>query len=213
MSVLTEMSEYLQKGRVKIVKELVRKAIDEGIDANRILQEGLLTGMSVLGAKFKKNEVYVPEVLLAAMAMNAGLELLKPLVVSTAGRVRGKIVLGTVKGDVHDIGKNLVRMMMEGKGLEVIDIGVDVPAEKFIDTAKEADARIIACSALLTTSMPEIKTIIKAAEKAGIRENVTIMIGGAPITEAFCKQIGADIYTENAASAADAAAKIYETPV
>lgn len=210
MSILTEISEYLQKGRVKVVKELVRKAIDEGLDANTILDEGLLAGMSVLGAKFKKNEVYVPEVLLAALAMNAGSELLKPLLVSSGDKVKGKVVLGTVKGDVHDIGKNLVKMMMEGKGLEVIDIGVDVPAEKFIMTAKETGARFIACSVLLTTSMSEIKNVIGSAKKAGIRDTVTIMIGGGPVTDAYCKQVGADIYTENAAAAADEAAKVYK---
>lgn len=208
MSILTEISEFLQQGRAKNVKELVQKAIDEGIDVKTILDEGLLAGMSIIGGKFRNNEVYVPEVLIAARAMNAGSELLKPLLAASGVKANGKVVLGTVKGDLHDIGKNLVRMMMEGKGLEVVDIGIDVPAEKFVSIAKEVGAQIIACSALLTTTMPEIKTVVEAVKSAGIRDNVTIMVGGAPVTDAFCKQIGADIYTPDAASAADEAAKV-----
>lgn len=208
MSVLDEISQYLQQGRAKNVKELVQKAIDEGISAKEILEQGLLKGMGIIGAKFKNNEVYVPEVLIAARAMNAGSEMLKPLLASSGVKAIGKVVLGTVKGDLHDIGKNLVRMMMEGQGLEVIDIGVDVPKEKFIETAIEHNAQIIACSALLTTTMNEIKTVVDAAKEAGIRDKVTIMIGGAPVTEAFCKNIEADIYTPDAASAAEEAAKV-----
>lgn len=208
MSILNEISQYLQQGRAKNVKELVQKAIDDGMDAKTILEEGLLSGMSIIGAKFKNNEVYVPEVLIAARAMNAGSELLKPLLISSGVKAAGKVVLGTVKGDLHDIGKNLVRMMMEGKGLEVVDIGIDVPAEKFVSAAKESGAQIIACSALLTTTMNEMKNVVEAAKEAGIRDSVTIMIGGAPVTDSFCKSIGADIYTPDAASAADAAADV-----
>ncbi len=208
MSILNEISQYLQQGRAKNVKELVQKAIDEGIAPQTILEEGLLAGMSVVGEKFKNNEIYVPDVLIAARAMNAGTEILKPLLVSGGVKAVGKVVLGTVKGDLHDIGKNLVRMMMEGKGLEVIDLGIDVPAEKFVQTAIEQNAQIIACSALLTTTMGEMKNVVEAAVKAGIRDKVTIMVGGAPVTENFCKSIGADIYTADAASAADEAAKV-----
>ena len=208
MSILNEISTNLQQGRAKIVKELVQKAIDEGICAKTILEEGLLDGMGIIGDKFKKNEVYVPDVLIAARAMNAGSELLKPLLASDGVKAVGKVVLGTVKGDLHDIGKNLVRMMMEGKGLEVVDIGVDVSADKFITRAKEEGAQIIACSALLTTTMPEIKNVVEAAKAAGIRDSITIMIGGAPVTDSFCKSIGADIYTPDAASAADEAARV-----
>lgn len=208
MSILSEISQNLQVGKAKVVKELVQKAIDEGISAESILKEGLLDGMGIIGEKFKKDEVYVPDVLIAARAMNAGSELLKPLLASSGVKATGKVVLGTVAGDLHDIGKNLVRMMMEGKGLEVIDIGIDVPAEKFIETAIKEDAQIIACSALLTTTMGEISNVIAAAEKAGIRDKVTFMIGGAPVTESFAKKIGADIYTPDAASAADAAAGV-----
>lgn len=208
MGILDDISINLQQGKAKVVKELVQKAIDEGIDAQTILDEGLLAGMSIIGGKFKNNEVYVPEVLIAARAMNTGSALLKPLLISSGVKAKGKVVLGTVKGDLHDIGKNLVRMMMEGKGLEVYDIGIDVPADKFIEKANEVDAQIIACSALLTTTMPEIKNVVEAIEKAGMRNKVTIMIGGAPVTDAFCKQVGADIYTPDAASAAEEAAKV-----
>ena len=208
MSLLEEISINLQQGRAKMVKELVQKAIDEGMDAKTILDEGLLSGMSIIGGKFKNNEVYVPDVLIAARAMNAGSELLKPLLIADGVKAAGKVVLGTVKGDLHDIGKNLVRMMMEGKGLEVIDLGIDVPKDKFIQTAIESGAQIIACSALLTTTMPEMKNVVEAAKEAGIRDQITIMIGGAPVTDSFCKSIGADMYTSDAASAAEEAAKI-----
>jgi len=207
MSILNEISTFLQQGRAKNVKELVQKAIDEGIDAKSILQDGLIAGMNVIGEKFKNNEVYVPDVLIAARAMNAGLELLRPLLVQSGVQAVGKVVIGTVKGDLHDIGKNLVRMMMEGKGLEVIDLGVDVPAEKFITTAIETGAQIIACSALLTTTMGEMKNVVEAAVSHGIRDKVKIMVGGAPLNENFCKSIGADKYTPDAASAADEALK------
>lgn len=208
MGVLDDISINLQQGKAKAVKELVQKAIDEGIDAKTILENGLLAGMSIIGVKFKNNEVYVPEVLIAARAMNAGSELLKPLLISSGVKAKGKVVLGTVKGDLHDIGKNLVRMMMEGKGLEVYDIGIDVPADKFVEKAIETGAQIVACSALLTTTMPEMKTVLEALEKAGIRDKVTVMIGGAPVTDTYCKQIGADVYTPDAASAAEEAAKV-----
>jgi methanogenic corrinoid protein MtbC1 len=202
------MSENLQKGKAKVVKELVQQAIDQGFGAKEILEEGLLAGMNIIGGKFKNNEVYVPEVLIAARAMNTGTELLRPLLIAAGVKPIGKVILGTVKGDLHDIGKNLVRMMMEGKGLEVIDLGVDVPSDKFISAAVENDAQIICCSALLTTTMNEMKTVIEAAEKAGVRAKFTIMVGGAPVTDSFCKSIGADIYTEDAASAAIEAAKV-----
>jgi len=202
---LEEISSYLQKGRANEVKELVQQALNEGMDVKKILEEGLMAGMSIIGEKFKKNEVYVPEVLIAARAMNAGTALLKPYLVSSGVKAKGKVVIGTVKGDLHDIGKNLVKMMMEGKGLEVIDLGTDVPADKFITAAKENHADIIACSALLTTTMTEMQNVVKAAKEAGIRDKITIMVGGAPVTDAFCKSIGADVYAPDAASAADAA--------
>lgn len=207
MSILNEISQNLQIGKAKLVKELVQKAVDEGINAETILKEGLLDGMGVIGEKFKNNEVYVPDVLIAARAMNAGTEILKPLLAASGVKATGKVVLGTVAGDLHDIGKNLVRMMMEGKGLEVVDVGIDVSADKFIATAIEQNAQIIACSALLTTTMGEMKNVVNKAIEAGIRDKVTIMIGGAPVTQSYADNIGADIYTHDAASAADAAVK------
>ncbi len=208
MSILEEISKNLQQGKAKTVKELVQQAIDEGMSAKVILEDGLLSGMNIIGAKFKNNEVYVPEVLIAARAMNAGTALLKPLLAEDGVEAKGKVVLGTVKGDLHDIGKNLVRMMMEGKGLEVVDLGVDVPTDKFIDAAKETGAQIIACSALLTTTMGEMQSVVEAVKAAGMKDKVKIMIGGAPVTDNFCKQISADYYTPDAASAAEVASKI-----
>jgi corrinoid protein of di/trimethylamine methyltransferase len=202
---LHEISVQLQAGKAKIVKTLVQQAIDEGISAQTILEEGLLDGMNVIGEKFKNNEVFVPEVLVAARAMSQGAALLKPLLAAEGVKSTGRVCIGTVKGDLHDIGKNLVKMMLEGKGLEVIDLGTDVSPETFVKTAIEQDCQIICCSALLTTTMPTMAEVVKAAEAAGIREKVKIMIGGAPVTEDFRAQIGADAYTDDAASAAEQA--------
>lgn len=208
MSILNDISEAMQKGRAKLVKQLVPQALEEGIPAKQILEEGLLAGMDIVGRKFKANEIFVPEVLVAARAMNAGTELLKPHLSEAGVESKGKVVLGTVKGDLHDIGKNLVRMMFEGKGLEVIDLGVDVAPETFVQTAVDNDCKIIACSALLTTTMPVMAEVVEKAKEAGIRDNVKIMIGGAPITDKFCETIGADAYTPDAASAAAKAAEL-----
>ena len=203
--ILQEISMKLQAGKAKDVKALVQQAIDEGIAPQKILEEGLISGMNVVGEKFKNNEVFVPEVLVAARAMNMGTNLLKPLLNAEGVKANGKVCIGTVKGDLHDIGKNLVKMMLEGKGMEVIDLGTDVSPETFVMTAKEQQCQIICCSALLTTTMGVMEDVVKAAEAAGLRDQVKIMIGGAPITEAYAKQIGADCYTPDAASAADAA--------
>ena len=205
MELLDQISERLQNGKAKEVKLLVQQAIDEGIPAQTILEEGLLSGMGIIGEKFKKNEVFVPEVLVAARAMNQGAALLKPLLVTDGVKATGRVCIGTVKGDLHDIGKNLVKMMMEGKGLEVVDLGTDVAPETFVQAAKEQHCQVICCSALLTTTMSVMEEVVKAAEAAGIRDHVKIMVGGAPVTEAFCRQIGADAYTPDAASAADIA--------
>jgi corrinoid protein of di/trimethylamine methyltransferase len=207
MSILNEISLNLQAGKAKVVKELVQKAIDDGMDAGAILEQGLLEGMGIIGTKFKNNEIYVPEVLIAARAMAAGTELLKPLLVSSGVKARGKVVLGTVKGDLHDIGKNLVKMMMEGKGIEVIDLGTDVSAERFIAAAKENDAHVIACSALLTTTMGEMKKVVKLLSEQNLRDSIKVMIGGAPVTDMYRDSINADIYTPDAASAAEEAIK------
>jgi len=208
MSIYLEISENLQKGKAKIVKELVQKAVDDGLPAAQILNEGLISGMAVIGEKFKNNEVYVPEVLIAARAMNMGVQILKPLLIEDGVQSTGKVCLGTVQGDMHDIGKNLVKMMMEGKGIEVVDLGTDVAPETFVNTAIEQNCQIICCSALLTTTMEVMADVVKCAENAGIRDKVKIMVGGAPVTEDFCNKIGADKYTSDAASAADAAAEL-----
>lgn len=208
MSTLEDISALLQKGRANEVKAAVEKAIAEGLDAKTILEEGLMAGMGIIGGKFKRNEVYVPEVLIAARAMNAGLVPLKPLLASSGVKAKGVVVIGTVKGDLHDIGKNLVKMMMEGKGMQVFDLGVDVPSDKFVAAAKEHNADIVCCSALLTTTMNEMKGVVEAFRTSGIRDKLTIMVGGAPVTDSFCKSIGADLYSPDAASAAEAAATV-----
>lgn len=208
MSNLKEISELLQKGKAKEVAALVQQAIDEGLSAEKILNEGLLDGMGIIGEKFKNNEVYVPDVLIAARAMNAGSALLKPLLIQDGVKSKGKVVLGTVKGDLHDIGKNLVRMMMEGKGLEVIDAGIDVSKERFLQIAQDENVQIIVMSALLTTTMGEMQRVIDYAKELGIRDKLKFMIGGAPVTQNFCDSIGADVYTADAASASDAAVEL-----
>jgi len=201
----TEISDNLQKGKAKIVAELVQNALDAGNPAKDILEKGLLSGMSIVGEKFKNNEVFVPEVLIAARAMNMGTEILKPHLAEAGVKAAGKACIGTVKGDLHDIGKNLVRMMLEGKGLEVVDLGIDVSAEQFVDAVVNQGCQIICCSALLTTTMGVMKDVVDLAKEKGIRDNVKIMVGGAPVTDLFCQQIGADAYTPDAASAADKA--------
>ena len=205
MSILTEISELLQKGEANEVKELAQKGLDEGLAAKSILEDGLMPGMAIIGDKFKKNEVYVPEVLIAARAMNAGIEILKPHMSDSDVINKGTVVLGTVKGDLHDIGKNLVKIMMEGKGMNVVDLGIDVAPEKFVEAVKENSADVVACSALLTTTMTEMENVVKALEEAGVRSGVTVMVGGAPVTQSFCDSIGADRYAPDAASAADEA--------
>lgn len=207
MSILNEISEFLQKGRSPKVKELVAQAIEQGISPKEILEDGLLSGMDVVGKKFKANEVFVPEVLIAARAMNAGITVLKPHLIQEGVESKGTVILGTVKGDLHDIGKKLVQMMMEGKGLRVIDLGVDVSAEAFVSAAKEYNADIVACSALLTTTMGEMKAVVDQIKDSGL-DHVKVMVGGAPVTQSFCESIGADCYTPDAASAAEAALSI-----
>lgn len=206
--IFSEISTFLQQGRAPKVRELVMQALENGLQPQEILENGLLSGMSIVGEKFKRNEVFVPEVLIAARAMNAGIDLLRPYLISAGVSTKGTVVIGTVKGDQHDIGKNIVKMMLEGKGIEVIDLGVDVAAETFVEKAQECNADAICCSALLTTTMGEMKNVVKKAEESGIRDRVKIMIGGAPVTQNFCDSIGADYYTSDAATASDVALKI-----
>ena len=204
MSILNEINENLQKGKAKIVCSLTETALAEGVAPKDILQS-MMDAMAVIVEKFKNNEVFDPEVLISARAMNRGLNLLKPHLTQEDTGIKGRICIGTVKGDLHDIGKNLVKLMLESKGLEVIDLGVDVSAETFVQTAIDQKCDIICCSALLTTTMSVMAEVVEKAKEAGIRDSVKIMVGGAPVDQRFCDQIGADVYTPDAASAADAA--------
>jgi len=196
-----KISASLQRGKAAEVTAYTKQAVDEGYSAKEIL-DSMLTGMGIIGTKFKNNEVFVPEVLIAARAMNSGMEIIKPLLANQGVEPAGKVVIGTVKGDLHDIGKNLVRMMMVGNGFEVVDIGVNVDPEKFIAAIEENHPDIVAMSALLTTTMGNMKTVIEAITEHGLRDQVKIMVGGAPITEEFAASIGADKYTPDAATAA-----------
>jgi 5-methyltetrahydrofolate--homocysteine methyltransferase len=208
MSVLEQISENLIKGKAKEVKELVEKAIKENINPADILNKGLLAGMSNIGERFKKNEVYVPEVLIAARAMKAGMEVLKPLLAKAGVKPVGTVVMATVKGDLHDIGKNLVCMMLEGAGFKVVDAGINVEADKIVQLAKENNANVIGTSALLTTTMTNMKGVVDSVKSSGLAGKVKVIIGGAPVTQAFADEIGADGYAPDAASAADVAKKL-----
>lgn len=207
MAIIQEISEFLQKGRAKNVKALVEQALNEGMDPKEILNDGLLSGMMIIGEKFKNNEVFVPEVLVAARAMNAGLTVLEPKLAEVGNEPVGRAVIGTVKGDLHDIGKNLVAMMLKGAGFEIYDLGVDVDADAFISKAEEVGADVICMSALLTTTMPSMKDVIDELNSRGLRDKYIVMIGGAPINDNFAKQIGADYYTPDAATCAETAKK------
>ena len=205
MQILKEIAQKLVAGDARKVMALVNQAVEEKIPAQQILNNGLLVGMDEVSRMFQEEELFIPEVLMSARAMSKGSDLLKPLLKEGDTKAVGKVCIGTVQGDLHDIGKNLVKMMMEAKGLEVIDLGVDVSAEKFVSTAKEQGCQIICCSALLTTTMRVMGEVVEKATAEGIRDQVKIMIGGAPVTQNFCQRIGADVYTTDAASAAQAA--------
>ena len=206
MSKIDEIAAAVEAGKAKIVGGLVEEAIKEGCDPTEILNVGMIDAMGVVGDKFKKNEIFVPEMLVAARAMKKGVEVLKPHLAGDSSATIGKYIIGTVAGDLHDIGKNLVAMMIESAGFEVIDLGVDVPAEKFVEAIKEnPDCKVVGVSALLTTTMPAMKDTVKAIIDAGLKSQVKIMVGGAPITQEFADEIGADVYTDDAAAAAEAA--------
>jgi len=206
MADLAEMSNCLQKGQAPKVKELVQAAVDEGVDVGDILENGLIAGMSVIGVKFKKNEVYVPEVLIAARAMKAGMAVLEPLLSEAGIEPVGTAAIGTVKGDLHDIGKNLVAMMLQGAGFNVVDLGIDVPTEKWVEAVKGQGINVLCLSALLTTTMPQMEVVVKACREAGV--DVPILIGGAPVTQSYCDEIKASGYAPDAASAVDIAKKL-----
>ena len=198
-----EISELLQKGKAKEIVTAVEKALSEGAGAGDILEKGLISGMNVIGGKFSRGEVFVPEVLIAARAMNRASAILKPALTEAGVQPVGRAIICTVKGDLHDIGKNLVRMMIEGKGIEAIDLGVDCGSEKIVETVQNSDAKVVCLSALLTTTMMSQKDIIEALKTAGLRNKVKVMVGGAPLTQSFADEIGADAYTPDAATAAD----------
>ncbi len=205
MADFNKISELLQKGKAKDVEALVKQAVDEKTPPGDILSKGLIAGMAIVGDKFKKNQVYVPEVLIAARAMHAGLKVLEPLLAASGVKPLGVVAVGTVKNDLHDIGKNLVIMMLKGAGFQVMDLGIDVPAEKFVKAAEDG-AQVLGLSALLTTTMPQMKAVVETVKKANGK--VKIMIGGAPVTQAYCDEIGADGYAADAASAVDIAKKL-----
>jgi len=212
MADLTQIAENVIRGQAPKVKALVENALAEGTPVSSILHEGLIKGMGVVGEKFKNNEFYVPEVLIAARAMKMGMSLIRPLLADSGVQPIGKVAIGTVKGDLHDIGKNLVGMMLEGAGFEVIDLGIDVSAEKYIDAIQTRGAQIIGMSALLTTTMPGMKTTIDAIREAGLRDQVKVLIGGAPVTQSYANEIGADGYARDAASGADRAKELVGAP-
>ena len=203
--VLSRIASALVRGQQKRVLQLCSEALESGRGAQEILTDGLVRGMTILGEDFSANRAFVPEMLIAARCMAAATELLKPYMTGESSETIGRVCLGTVRGDMHDIGKNLVKIMMEGSGLEVVDLGVDVTAEQFVDTAIEQHCDIIACSSLLTTTMPEMRDVVELAKARGIRDRVKIFVGGAPITPGYSDEIGADVYCPDAATAARSA--------
>jgi len=210
MADLNLLAESLIGGKADKVKELTQAAVDEGVGIKEILNDGLISGMNVVGKRFKANEFYVPEVLIAARAMHAGMGILEPLLAEAGIEPLAKIAVGTVKGDLHDIGKNLVVMMLKGAGFEVLDLGIDVPSEKFVEAVKNEKVQVLAMSALLTTTMPAMKTIIDDLNRAGVKDSVKTMIGGAPVTQNYADEIGANGYAPDAASAVDAAKELLQ---
>lgn len=203
MSKIQEVAQLVEMGKVKLVAAAVQAALDEGCSAEDILNHGMIDAMDVVGEKFRKNEIFAPEMLIAAKAMKKGVEVLKPHLASGAEGALGKLIIATVAGDLHDIGKNLVAMMIESAGFEVIDMGVDVPAEKIVQCYRDnPDTKIIALSALLTTTMPSLRDTVAVLNGSDFRDKIKVMVGGAPITQAFADEIGADGYSADAASAA-----------
>lgn len=206
MASLTAMAQAVEKGDRETTVRLVKEALNEKIPPKKILNEGLIAAMDAIGRKFTKNEIFIPEMLIAARAMNSAMEILEPILVKTGVKPRGKVVIGTIKQDLHDIGKNLVAMMLKGGGFQVMDLGVDVPPQKFVEAVEQGGAQVVALSALLTTTMPNMKEVIGALKAAKLK--VKTMIGGAPVTQAFADEIGADGYAADAGSAVDLATKL-----
>ena len=202
---LEQMQKDLYNGNADEVEAATRQAVDDGLTAKEILDGGLIGGMDVVGRDFRAGDLFIPEVLMAAKAMHAGLGVLRPLLAESGAPTMGKIVIGTVAGDLHDIGKNLVSMMMQGAGFEIVDLGGDVPPEQFVEAVRASGADLVGMSALLTTTMPAMKTTVEALTEAGLRDRVKVIVGGAPVTAAFAEQVGADAYAPDAAAAVDTA--------
>ena len=208
MKILEEVADEVQKGNSASVEELTKKALSQDISAEEILNNGLVGGMNIVSEKFKNNEIFIPEVLISAKSMNSGLEIIKPILAEEKVKTKGKVVIGTVKGDLHDIGKNIVAMLLQGAGFDVVDLGADVSKEKFLEFVKNERADILGMSALLTTTMIYMKETIETLKNAGLRENVKVIIGGAPVTESYAAQIDADGYAPDAASAVELTKKL-----
>jgi corrinoid protein of di/trimethylamine methyltransferase len=205
MSDFEGIAEAVIEGDVEKVGEMAQNLVDEGAKPSEIIKEGLVGGMDVVGARFKKNEMFVPEVLISAKAMHAGMDVVKPLLAEGESSSAGTVLIGTVEGDLHDIGKNLVAMMLEGAGFDVVDLGVDIPAEEFVEAVKEHEPEVLGMSALLTTTMPAMQEVVESLEEAGIRDEVKIMVGGAPVTEDFANEIGVDGYAPDGSTSTDLA--------
>ena len=197
------IKETVLKGKVGEIADLVRGALDEGVPPQEIIDQGLIVGMDEVGVRFKNDEIFIPEVLVSAKTMHTGMEILRPLLEGTGGKSAGKVVLGTAKGDLHDIGKNLVGMMFQGAGFEVVDLGVDQSAESFVEAVRSKGAQVVAMSALLTTTMTEMAGVIEALKQAWLRDRVKVMVGGAPVSQEFADSIGADGYAPDAATAVE----------
>ena len=203
MDVLQTISEELQKGNYEQLPEFVRQALDGGVPPSRILKDGLVAGMSVVGEQFQNDEIFLPDVLISAKAMQAAMTVLRPKLMEAGVKLAGRIVMGTVRGDIHDIGKNLVAMLLEGAGYQVIDLGIDVPPEKFVEAVKSSKADIVGLSALLTITMPGMKAVVESLQESGLRKTVKVVVGGAPVTEQFAREIGADGYAPDAHTAVE----------
>jgi len=212
MADLKQLYDAVVNGDAKATYALTQQAIQEGVDPLKLVNEFMIPAMDEVGRRFESNEYFVPELLISARAMKASLDIIRPLLIARGDKPAGTVAIGTVKGDLHDIGKNLVASLLEGGGFEVIDLGVNVPPEKFIQTVKEKNANIIAMSALLTTTMPAMRSTIEALKQAGVRDQVKVLIGGAPITQKYADEIGADGYSENAVGAVALAKKAVAGP-
>ncbi|MGD9346255.1 MAG: corrinoid protein [Candidatus Aminicenantes bacterium] len=211
MTIFEKIADEVQRGDSESVEASVNDAISKDIPADKIMDDGLVEGMNIIGEKFKNNECFIPEVLVSAKAMTVGLGILKPLLAEKNVKPIGKAVIGTIQGDLHDIGKNIVGMLLQGAGFEIIDLGADVKVDRFVESAKSENADIVGMSALLTTTMVNMKTVIDGLSKAGIRDRVKVIIGGAPVTQAYADQIGADGYATDAATGVDVAKKLLNT--